>query len=138
MLWHIKLRLMKYLLCIVLVFATVKSYSQLSLNEMLAVYKMDLDQYEIFALKKGYHFSGIKDTEHAFSASYVKGKGENTRYIDLYTKYFDLGRCVTYQTSINNELLSFREQMKNSGFRLSSTENIEGNLRKLYKKGSSQ
>jgi hypothetical protein len=125
---------MKYLLCVFLAFATVKSYSQLSLNEMLAVYKMNLDQFEIFALKKGYYFSKIKDTEDTFGASYVKGKEENTKYITLYTKFFDVGRCVTYQTSINSELISFREQMKNLGFILISTKNSDGALVKTYKK----
>jgi hypothetical protein len=125
---------MKYLLCVFLAFATVKSYSQLSLNEMLAVYKMNLDQFESFAFKKGYKFSSVIDEECCFASCYVMGKGVNTKYITLYTKYFEVDRCVTTQTSIEKELLTLREQMINSGFKLTSTHNYKGSLVKTYKK----
>jgi len=127
---------MKYLLFIVLAFATAKSYSQLTLNEMFAVYKMDLDKFESYAFKKGYQFSVVKDEECCFGASYEKGKGVNTKYISLYTRIYDKGKLVTYQTSIERELLTLRDQMINSGFKLSSTGNFNGALVKNYKRES--
>jgi hypothetical protein len=125
---------MKYLLCFFLTIVTAKSYSQLTLSEMISVYKMNSDQFESFALTKGYKFSGIKDDECCFSVSYVKGNGVKTKYIELYTRFFNHGINVTFQTAIESELLSIKNQTIKSGFKLASTENFDGSFRRTYKK----
>jgi hypothetical protein len=127
---------MKYILLLIICLTNSKLYSQISLTEMIAVYKMNFDQFETFSLKKGFHFSKMEDEENFTSVSYTKGQGVGTKYIQLYTKFFADGKNVTLQTSVENDYLSIKEQASKMGFKLIETENYKGSLRKVYKKDS--
>jgi hypothetical protein len=124
---------MKYFFFFIIISTSFKSFSQITINDMIAVYKMDLDQFETFVLKRGYEFSSLKDDDQVFGSTYVKGFEGNTKYITLFTRYFSDGKCVTIQTSKEDEFLKFKEQLKIYGYKLVSTKNIEGRLYKSYK-----
>lgn len=124
---------MKHILfLLLLVFASTRSYSQLSFSEMVLVYNMNLDQFENFALKKGYSYNSIDDDERRFGLTYIKGNSYDTKFITLYTKYHYDGKAVTCQTSKDNEILSFKDQLKQNNFKLNDTENFEGSIKKVY------
>lgn len=107
--------------------------AQMSINEMKAILKMDLDTFETYTLKKGYGFSDIKDDEYSYGVTYVKGTGYSTKYITLYQKYFDEYKHLTYQTEIKSEYLLIKKQLLESGFKLFSEENFKGSIVKKYK-----
>ena len=110
--------------------------AQLSLNEMFAVYKMDLDKFESFALGKNYNFHEMKESDHTYGMTFVRGLGENTKYVTLYTRFFSYGKAVNMQTGKTTEYLNFRSQLQSQGFKPKSTENSDGSLKKIYIKGA--
>ena len=93
---------MKYIFSLLLVFSFNISFGQMTLNEMMKVYNMDMDQFETYALNKGYEFYKVKNNEYIYGHTYLKGVGKNTKYLTLNTRYFDNGSNVTYQTSNTN------------------------------------
>lgn len=124
---------MKYkILVSVLLFSSFAS-AQISINEMKNILKMDLDTFETYTLNKGYSFSNIKDDEHTYGITYVKGTGSTTKFITLYEKYFDEYKQLTYQTEMKSEYLLIKKQLLESGFKLFSQENFEGSIVKKYK-----
>lgn len=107
--------------------------AQMSMNEMKAILKMDLDKFETYALNRGYGFSNIKDDENTYGITYTKGNESATKFITLYEKYFDEYKCLTYQTEIKSEYLLIKKQLIESGFKLFSEKNFEGSIVKKYK-----
>jgi hypothetical protein len=110
---------MKIKLILALLISTICN-AQITLNEMKSIIKMDIDNFETFAMNKGFLFSNFCDDKFDDECvNYTKGVGEKTKYITLYTKYNNIyKKKVTYQTSIENEYLLFKKQMKEQGFSL--------------------
>ena len=94
---------------------------------------MDMDQFETFSISKGYQFYELKKSENYFGHTYVKGYGENTKYLTLYNKYFSYGNNVTYQTSNSNEYLNFKNQIKNYGFVLHSEDTFNEDPYRVFR-----
>lgn len=124
---------MKFLFTLLFVIGSYVSFGQISLNDLISVYKMDFDQFETFSLNKGYTFEKTEDTEDVFRVCYVRGTGLDTKYLSLYSKFYLDGTCVIYQTSRESDYLKFKDQMSAKGLRLTATENFDGSLKKVYK-----
>lgn len=124
---------MKYILIIILICSSHFALGQLTVSDMIKVYNMDLDQFETYAIMKGYEFHSIDKTDDFFGHVYLKGKGQNTKYIELYTKWFSYGKKSGYQTSNSTELINFKNDLKNKGFILIDTYDFKGRAVKTYK-----
>ena len=107
---------MKYFITLSLLCVTIFSFGQMSLSEIIKVNKMDMDQFETYAISKGYEFHKFQKDENYNGQSYVKGTGKSTKYLTLYDSYFSYGTNVTYQTSSSTELLNIKNQLKSLGF----------------------
>jgi len=109
---------MKYFITLLLVVLSHISIGQMTLLEFQKVYNMDFDQFEAFALRKGYHFDDFDNNENINGISYVKGLGNATKYLILHDKYFNVNKNITYQTRNTNEILSLKAQLKSAGFQV--------------------
>ncbi|MFM7671613.1 MAG: hypothetical protein ACKO6Q_03330 [Bacteroidota bacterium] len=121
---------------IALLISGSNSQAQLSLNEMFAVNKMDLDQFESFALRKGYSFNKIVEDENRYGLLFDKGVGVNTKFIKLYTRFYSHGKAVNMQTYNTPEYLTFKGQLNAKAFKHISSDDFEGSLAKKYAKGN--
>lgn len=111
---------MKYILSILFTCSTYFSYSQMSLTDFYRIYNMDFDQFETYAISKGYEFLEIKNDEHRNGHTYTKGSGLNTKFLTLCNRYFEEGIHIAYQTSNSKEYLNIKNEMKNAGYFLYS------------------
>ncbi len=123
---------MKFFLVLFYIIICFKSFSQLTLVELKNILKMDLNQFETYALNQGYNFEKVKEDEKIFGHNYTKGDGNLTRYLTLYVKYYEYNRHITYQTSDTEEYLSFKKEIETEGYQLTKTENFEGTSVKFY------
>jgi hypothetical protein len=98
----------------------------MTVSDLLKVYDMDMDKFESYSLEKGFSFYKILDNENYKGQVYEKGTGNNTKYLSLFTKYFNEDKHVSYQTSNPNEILNIKNQFKTSGFSLFNEKTIEG------------
>lgn len=124
---------MKYILLLLLVFTSNFSFSQISVGEMIKVLNMDLDQFETYALRKGYTFSEIKDEDNIYGHIYTKGIGNNKNFLSLYTKWFEEERNLNFQTWNSNDFLKIKKQLKKLGFELQLENNYKGVPYKKYR-----
>jgi hypothetical protein len=103
-------------------------------SEMIKIYSMNLDEFETYALERGYTFKEIKDNEEkVYGHTYIQGRGITTKYLTLYTKYIGGIKMVTYQTSISSEFLNIKNQMKTLGFILHTENDYNGTPHKEYR-----
>jgi hypothetical protein len=124
---------MKYIFSLMLVCSSFLSFGQMTVSDMFKINSMDMDELESYSLGKGFTFNRIEDNENYKGHVYTKGKGDDTKYLTLYTEYFHKGKHVSYQTSNSDELLKIKNQMKNFGFVLYNEKTFEGALVKDYK-----
>ena len=96
---------------------------------------MNMDDFESYALGKGFTFEKIYESENQKGNAYGKGKGENTKYLIRYTKFFGYGETVSYQTHNSTDALNFKNQMKTLGFALYEEDTIDGAISKSYRNG---
>lgn len=106
--------------------------AQLTINDMKMILKMDLDKFETFALKRGYAFNKIIDDNNIYGLIFKKGHGRETRYMSLYSKYFEYGKATVYQITNKSEYLNLKKQIEENGFKLLNIENYDGSLFKYY------
>ena len=109
---------MKYIFSLFLVFSFNLSFGQMSVSEMMKVYDMDMDQFETYALQRGFKFYEIIDKNRVHGYSYSKGYNKQTKYLTFYDTFYDDGVVLIYQTAEINEYLNFKKQMNSYGFRL--------------------
>lgn len=109
---------MKYIFSIILVFSFNLSFSQMTVSEMIRVYNMDMDQFETYAISKGYDLSEFQQDKDFDGVKYGIGLGKETRHLSLFDEYYLNGKTVEFQTRIPNELLNIKTQLKNFGFKL--------------------
>jgi hypothetical protein len=124
---------MKYIFSLLMIFSSYLSFGQMTVSDMVKINSMDMDELESYSLGKGFTFHRIEDNVNYKGHVYTKGKGDDTKYLTLYSEYFDKGKYVSYQTSNSNELLKIKNQMKNIGFVLYNEKTFEGALVKDYK-----
>lgn len=126
----------KLSLTTVLLIISLSTYCQLSINEMISVYKMNLDQFENFSLKKGYSFHRIETdgNKNITAVSYRMGSGYNTKYIRLYTAISNLGLNVDTQTSDEKDILRIKNGLAEHGFSLINSREFEGKYFREYSK----
>lgn len=121
---------MKFLLVF---FISTISSAQITLNEMKTILNKDIDYIETFALSRGYSFKEVVKDDIEEGVSYLKGVGKNTKYLDLYTKRFEIGnKQLFYQTSTETDYLLIKKQLIEQGFKLTDTYDIDGFLHKEY------
>lgn len=116
-------------------FAFISLYcnSQMTLNEMKNILKLDINKFETYTLNRGYSFSGVDESEYVSGVSYVIGKGSLTKYLTFYDKWATRGKVVTYQTGDKNEYLNLKKQIEQEGFNLFKTETFNGRIVKEYR-----
>ena len=129
---------MKYIFSLLFVFSYYFSFGQINPSEMFKIYEMDFDQFESYALNKGYEIDEPVNKDNLHGVSYVKGLGNNRYYISLYDVFVVNEKAVDYQLKNSNEFLKFKTQLKNMGFKLYSTENVthengEKTLHNIYR-----
>ncbi len=113
-------------------FVSTISYAQITLNDMKTILKMDYDSFETFVMNKGFTFDNRRNDDLE-SITYVKGFGEKTKYISIYTKIRkNYKKSVNYQTESEVEYLSIKKQMKEQGFYFFET--YENNDNKTFTK----
>ncbi len=93
----------------------------MTLLEIQKVYKMNFDQFEAFAITKGYEFEMFVNDEDMNGISYVKGIGKATKYIRIYDKFFHYKKHLSYEIGDTNEILNLKTQLRNSGFKIVDT-----------------
>ncbi len=91
---------------------------------------MNIDEFESYALGKGYTFDKFNNDNDSQSQSYKKGKGDTTKYISV--KKVLSENYVTYETSNSNEFLLIKNQMKKLGFIFVMEDSYNGFLHKIY------
>ena len=117
---------MKYIFSLFLVFSFIFSFGQINPSEMFKIYEMNFDQFETYALNKGYEIDEPVNQDGLHGVRYVKGLGYNRSYISLYDVFVFNRKTVDYQLKNSNQFLNFKTQLKNMGFRLYSSENYTG------------
>ena len=125
---------MKYFFSLMLVCSSYLSFGQMTVSDMVKINNMNLDEFETYALERGYTFKEIKDKkERAYGHTYMQGRGITTKYLTLYTKYIGGFNLVTYQTSSSSEFLNIKNQLKTLGFVLRTEEHYDGTPYKEYR-----
>jgi hypothetical protein len=99
----------------------------MTVSEMIRVYKMDMDQFETYALQRGFKFYEVIDKNRVHGFSYSKGYNKQTKYLTFYDTFFDDGIVLIYQTAEINEYLNFKNQMNNYGFILTENSSFNSN-----------
>jgi hypothetical protein len=127
---------MKIKLILTLLISTICN-AQITLNDMKSIIKMDFDSFETFSMNKGYTFENVrKEMENEkkfYGVFYKKGSNWDTKYIGLYKDYIKLGqKHVFFQTSKENDYLLIKKQLKEQGFNLVFTDEVEGTFLKEY------
>lgn len=102
----------------VFVLTTSLSYGQISVSEMIKVYSMDYDKFEDFVLTKGWEIDEIKNDENYHGIFYKKGNGLKREFLGLFDRFYENGKKVQYQTCITDVYIKFKNQLKESGFKL--------------------
>ncbi len=125
-----------YRISISFLFLSLCTYGQLTISEMMSVYKMNLDQFETFSLKKGYTFHRIETDENKniTAVSYRKGTGFDTKYMRMYTVISNLGLTVDTQTSDEKDILRLKNSLVEQGFKLTTAREFEGKYYREYSK----
>lgn len=109
---------MKYLYSIFFICLSYFSYGQMTLVDLMKIYKMDMDHFETYALSKGYNLSRFDRNDNVDGVVYVKGTGKETRHLTLYESWFTDGPSVDFQTRNSNELLNIKNQLNSLGFKI--------------------
>lgn len=78
---------------------------------------MNFDQFESHALARGYELEEVEDKEKVNGVTYSKGTGKESRYLSLYSLFYESGITVIYQTSNTNEYINFKNQLSSFGFK---------------------
>lgn len=104
---------MKYKFTYIIFFAliSINSYSQsFSLNELLSLSKMDLDNFDTAVTNKGYIFNGTKDLEN-YSVQYYKY--DDNKVVDGVREFCGLAFRYEYKEGDKKNELSYQTSNKN-------------------------
>ena len=112
---------MKFIFSLLLILSSCFSFGQMTMSEVMKIYKMDFDQFETYATNKGYQLKKFDRDEDVNGIVYVKGVGKQTKYLKLYDKFYSWGNTFDYETNNLTEVSNIKNQSINLGFKLSKT-----------------
>lgn len=124
---------MKLILSFLLIFSIHACFGQMTINEIIKVYKLNMDQFEEYAVEKGYEFNKYDRNDDYNGVGYAKGVGKQTKYLTFYDSWFSYGKNINYQISNQNEVFSLKKQLKETGFKLNDTYFMEDKTTKVEK-----
>ena len=125
--------IMRHLVIILLVFISFRSLGQVSVSEMMNLYKMDASEFETYALKNKYLYNGIidkkgkvKETEYIVKGIEYSKVNNQEEYSDVCLSYLNTfdnkGKAILYQTKKLNDYINFKSQLKIYGLKLIKSE----------------
>lgn len=131
---------MRFILSLLLFFSTTVSFAQMTLAELIKIYNMDSDKFEIHAISKGYAFNKFYNNENEDGICYVKGVQKQTKYLKFYNQFFSNGTTIIYQTTNTTEIINLKTQCKSLGYKLVETSFMDDNTTKIeeFKNGKFQ
>jgi hypothetical protein len=89
-----------------------------------------MDQFEEYAISRGYEFYRFEREEDINGVCYVKGLGKEKKYLALYDKYFGGDNHVGFQTGVSSEILRIKTEMKKFGYKLYTSKFMKDNITK--------
>lgn len=110
-----------------MILLTSLSYSQkCSLSEIIKMNKMNWDEFDTYANKKGYFFSKIYEHEDSYEKSYLFGNHNTIGYYVLSKTDINISEnqkqiLVGFKTSKKEDYLSIKNQINELGFKYTST-----------------
>lgn len=128
---------MKFVFTLLLISFSSVSFSQMTFNDIIKIYKMDMDQFEEYAIIRGYDFFEFIREDKRNGVSYTKGEGKETRYLNLCDIYLDYGKTVQFQTGVSSEILRIKTEIKKYGYKLYDSYFLENKNTKVdgYRNG---
>jgi hypothetical protein len=127
---------MKFVFILLLISFSTIAFSQMTFKKLVKIYKMDMDQFEEYAISRGYKFHHFKKDEDLNGISYSKGEGKETKYLTLYDNFYGNGNYVEFQTCVSSELLKIKTEMKKFGYTLYESNFMENRIKyDDYKRG---
>ena len=126
---------MKNILFTLALLISFSSFSQLKLNEIIKVSKMDRESFEMYSLNNNFQFYEIDENEDFNSFTMVKGGVGNTEYLTHY--FYSSKRRARYQFSIG-KLQNIYKELKAIGFKLVNSRNSEFGYEKTYERSNKE
>ena len=130
-------------LILLLLFIPLVAFGQISMSDLIKVSKMDLENFEIYGLEKGYRFGKISNEEDVnwYGLQMKKTNGQRTEFLTNYQKMgFKGERGASYQGPMQERLATLYKEIKSLGFELSEMNEFESDgkiyLAKDYKKNN--
>ena len=113
------------------------AFGQISIKELISVSKLDSEAFEIYAMKKGFNFHRLENSENSEAIVMQQFFSETaiTRYISWHSRYFTERYHSNYQTSQTNELQKMYQDLGSLGFKLSSRFESNDHYQKTYSQG---
>ncbi len=87
---------------------------------------MDSDQFESYAISKGYKLEEFINDEYVNGIKYFKEDDENTKMLQFFNRYLLYGKYIEYFTWIPIEASNFKSSIKNIGYKLKDSYIQEG------------
>jgi len=111
------------------------SFSQMKVKDMIDVFNMNPEQFQLNYLKKGFEINEFIKNEKTSGVSLNKGSGINTKFLVRYDNFYDLGINVTYETFNSDEYLKFKKELEKKGYQIfhSKTTDLPNEDKKDYK-----
>ena len=120
---------MRHLFIILLIFISFHSLGQVSVSEMMNLYKMDASEFETYALKNKYLYNGIidkngkvKEIEYIVKGIEYRKDNNQEEYSDVFLSYLitfvNKGKAILYQTKKINDYINFKSQLKIYGLQI--------------------
>jgi hypothetical protein len=130
---------MKYIFSLLLVCLSYFSFGQMTVSEMMRVCNMDMDQFETYAIAKGYELQNFEKDENVNGMSFAKGVDKQSKWLTFYDNYFGRDSHLNYQTANSSEMLGIKTQLIKLGFKLTESYFDKENLQvKVYRKNKFQ
>ncbi len=132
---------------LVVFFASSVFGQTFSLQELIKISKMNVDDFDTFVTSKGFVFLKGENDKYVQGVTYALelSRYDNSKalkFIQLYQRYHDFKHTITYQTTSKSEYIDIKNQVKTSGFILDDTsvETIDGtdSNKFVYSKGKSK
>lgn len=131
------------LFCFMTISITTLLGQRFSLNEMAKICKGDWDEFDTYATAKGFNYNKSKSDEFSESKSYFLNHYNDNFYTRKHiTKYYlktTNSQMVSFQTTVNQDYLYYKNQLKLAGYKYNRTEKDEsGGMSLYYLKGKTE
>ena len=123
---------MKFVFTLLLISFSSIAFSQMTFNDILKIYKMDMDQFEEYAISRGYEFYKFEKEEEVNGVMYrkINRRGRETTYLELYDSYYSEGKHIGFQTGVSSDILRIKTEMKKFGYKLYTSIFMKDNITK--------